>query len=137
MCYLFKMESAKLVKKVISICESVPNYIDPSLCYSEYCYQNLIKQLLHKEGIFCEIEAPVYFRTKCNLNFGWGKIDILIRGKTQIIIIELKANVRSYIKAEKQLQRYLVHFESTLPKVGLLFLYNSMDRHPIIKKVLV
>ena len=125
----------KLVQKVISICESVPSYLDPTLGYSEYCYQTLIKQLLQKENIYCEIEAPVYFKTKCGINFGWGKIDILIRGQTEVIIIELKANTRTYIKAEKQLQRYIVHFDSNLPKVGLLFLYNSMARLPIVKRI--
>ena len=124
-----------LVKKVIAICESVTKFIDPSLCYSEFCYQTLIKQLLQKENIYCEIEAPVYFRTKSGINFGWGKVDILVRGKSEIIIIELKANVRSYIKAEKQLQRYMVHFDSKLPKVGLLFLFNSLERVPIVKRV--
>ena len=123
-----------LVKNVIEICESVPNYIDTTLGYSEYCYQTLIKQLLQKENIYCEIEAPVYFRTG-NINFGWGKVDLLIRGKNQIIIIELKANVRSQIKSEKQLQRYMVHFESTLPKIGLLFMYNSMERLPFVKRI--
>ena len=123
-----------LVKNVIEICESVPNYIDTTLGYSEYCYQTLIKQLLQKQNIYCEIEAPVYFRTG-NINFGWGKVDLLIRGKNQIIIIELKANVRSQIKSEKQLQRYMVHFESTLPKIGLLFMYNSMERLPFVKRI--
>ena len=123
-----------LVKKVIEICESVPDYIDTTLGYSEYCYQTLIKQLLQKENIYCEVEAPVYFRTE-NINFGWGKVDILIRGKSQIIIIELKANVRSHIKSEKQLQRYMVHFETVLPKVGLLFMYNSMERIPFVKRI--
>ena len=123
-----------LVKKVSEICESVPDYIDTTLGYSEYCYQTLIKQLLQKENIYCEIEAPVYFRTG-DINFGWGKVDILIRGKNQIIIIELKANVRSQIKSEKQLQRYMVHFESTLPKIGLLFMYNSMERLPFVKRI--
>ena len=129
------MESpTPLVQKVISICESVPQYIDPSLGYSEFCYQSLIKQLLQKEDIYCEIESPIYFRTQ-GINFGWGKADILVRGKSEIIIIELKANVRSHIKAEKQLQRYMVHFETTLPTVGLLFMFNSLDRKSVVKRV--
>ena len=129
------MEShSPLVKKVISICESITQYIDPSLGYSEFCYQTLIKQLLQKAHIYCEIESPIYFRTK-GINFGWGKVDILVRGKSEIIIIELKANVRSHMKAEKQLQRYMVHFDTKLPKVGLLFLFNSLDRLPIVKRV--
>ena len=101
---------------------------------SEFCYQSLIKQLLQKEDIYCEIESPIYFRTQ-GINFGWGKADILVRGKSEIIIIELKANVRSHIKAEKQLQRYMVHFETTLPKVGLLFMFNSLDRKSVVKRV--
>ena len=131
------MESTPLVKQVIAICESVPSHLDTTLCYSEFCYQNLIKQLLQKNNIYCEVEAPVYFRTKSGINFGWGKIDILVRGESEIILVELKANVRSHIKPQKQLQRYLVHFESKLPKVGLLFMYNSMERLPIIKRVFV
>ena len=127
--------STSLVKKVITICESVTNYIDPTLGYSEFCYQTLIKQLLQKENIYCEIESPIYFKTRCGINFGWGKVDILVRGKSEIIIIELKANIRSQIKAEKQLQRYMVHFDSKLPKVGLLFLFNSLERLPIIKRI--
>ena len=127
------MESA-LVKKVIEVCESVSSLIDTRLGYSEYCYQNLLKQLLQRENIYVETEAPVNFSVK-GLNFGWGKIDLLIRGKSETIIVELKANVRNCTKAEFQLKRYLVHYESKLPKVGLLFMYNSLERCPVVKRV--
>ena len=132
------MESpSELVKQVTKICESVPSLIDTSLCYSEYCYQQLIRQLLTGAGLNCETEAPVYFKTKGPnpINFGWGKIDVLVRGETEVIIIELKANVKYSLKAEKQLQRYLVHFPTTQKKVGLLFLYNSVERYTCIKRV--
>ena len=128
------METSALVQKVIAVCESVSTYIDTRLGYSEYCYQNLIKQLLQKEDIYCETEAPVYFCSH-GINFGWGKIDLLIRGKTEVIIIELKANVRNCIKAEFQLKRYMVHYDTNLKKVGLLFMYNSLERCPIVKRV--
>ena len=127
---------SELVKKVITLCESVPTYLNTTLCYSEFCYQQLIKQLLQQSNIYCETEAPVYFKTKCGINFGWGKIDILVRSKDEVIIIELKANVKGIVKAEKQLQRYMEHFESDKPITGIAFLYNSMDRHPIRRVLL-
>ena len=128
---------SELVKQITNICESVPTLIDTSLCYSEYCYQQIIRQLLNRAGLNCELEAPVYFKTKepNPINFGWGKIDVLVRGEKEVVIIELKANVKYSLKAEKQLQRYLVHFPTTLQKVGLLFLYNSVERYPCIKRV--
>ena len=128
------MEPSKLVQQVIAICESVSTFLDTRLGYSEYCYQTLIKQLLRNEGIYCETEAPVNFSSK-GYNFGWGKIDLLIRGKSEVIIIELKANVRNCVKAEFQLKRYLTHYETNLKKVGLLFMYNSLERCPVVKRV--
>ena len=119
---------SELVKQVTKICESVPSLIDTSLCYSEYCYQQLIRQLLTGAGLNCETEAPVYFKTKGQnpLNFGWGKIDVLVRGEKELVIIELKANVRPNIQQHMgQLSRYMEHRHEDA--TGILCYFHGWD----------
>ena len=124
--------------EVNKICDSVETMIDTTLGYSEHCYQQLLRQLLERAGFFCETEAPVYFKTKGPnpINFGWGRIDILVPGEKEVVIIELKANVKYSIKAEQQLKRYLLHYPTKLKKTGLLMCFNTDRRVPCLINII-
>ena len=127
---------SQFLTEVKKICSSVETMIDTSLGYSEHCYQNLLRQLLDRAGYHCEVEAPVYFKTKEGINFGWGRIDILVPGEKEVVIIELKANVKYSYKSEQQLKRYLLHYPTTLKKTGILLCFNAADRKACIQHVI-
>ena len=130
--------SSEFVTKINKICDSVETMVDTDLGYSESCYQQLLRQLLERAGFFCETEAPVYFKTKGPnpINFGWGRIDILVPGEKEVVIIELKANVKYTFKAEQQLKRYLLHYPTKLKKTGILLCFNATDRLACLKRVI-
>ena len=121
--------------KVISILYEASNVINTSLDYSEFCYQTYIMTRMQQENIYVNREVICNFVVN-KIRFGWGKIDILVRGEHEIVIIELKANVKGLYRAEKQVQRYMKHFDSNLPKVGLVFMFNSSDRQSMIKRII-
>lgn len=118
-----------MIQKIREICKNIINDIDHTLFYSEYCYQSLLDSRLTQAGFTSEREVRVEFKTKDDIVYGFGLIDILIETESHLYILELKANHR-YMKRKAicQTQRYLLHYPTEKEKFGLVVLYNCNGR---------
>jgi hypothetical protein len=112
----------QLLECVTEVLHNLP--IDVSLHYTEQCYNNLIRKILHNKGYQVNTEVHCCYRTPGGISFGFGKIDVLVETETEVLIIELKANVKTINRSQCQLKRYMLHFKTNKQKYGLLALYN-------------
>ena len=112
----------QLLTCITDILHSLP--IDTSLHYTEQCYNNLIRKILANKGYRVNTEVHCCYRTPGGISFGFGKIDVLVETETDLVIIELKANVKSIDRSKSQLKRYMLHYKSNKQKHGILALYN-------------
>ena len=127
------MEAKADSETLSKIANSLP--IDTELHYTEACYQSLLRQLFERASFSVRTEVICPYTTPCGITFGLGRIDLLVETNHAVYIIELKANVTANDKAEKQLRRYMKHYETNKPKIGFLWRYNSNEKRrriPII-----
>ena len=114
------------IAHIRAVLRSLPAKIDTNLNYSEFCYQQLIKQILIRDGYKVQQEVHCTFTIETFV-IGGGRIDLMVEIADCIIIIELKANLwgnKSKSKAMCQIKRYLKHYETSKVKLGLLVMYN-------------
>ena len=117
--------TAHTIKKLARL---VADEIDTRLLYPEHCYQTLLQSLLRKAGLEAEIEVDVFYKTRGNIEYGQGRIDILVTTDSGVFVLELKANCNYSMKykAIYQTQRYLTHYHTAVPVFGMVVMYNSI-----------
>ena len=115
--------------KLKKIASEIRDHLDPKLNYSEYCYQNLLLKLYLQLDDCVKTEVPImYWNTDRTIQFGHGRVDLVVETEAEVFLIELKANTNKLRAAELQLAKYVHHYKhntkSTKKIVGLLFMFN-------------
>ncbi len=103
--------------------------------YKEVSFQNLMLYYLQKNGFNCSSEVNVSYDIDCDgvkVCVGWGRIDIIARGRENLTyIIELKCvPSHKYLETyRQQLSRYLFHYGR--PCVGCLIIFDGTGGHHV------
>ena len=98
--------------------------LDTEFDYSEHCYQTFILRRLQQQNITVNKEVTCKFQYK-KIQYGHGRIDLLVHTGDEVILIELKANVQNKPRAVNQLKKYLTHYKTECKMRGILAMYNN------------
>ncbi len=105
-----------------------------NLNYKENHFQKVLEHYLRKFVPECVVskEVNIPYKTSDGFVFAYGRLDLTVETDTEVVILELKANINFYTKQKEcfaQLRRYMKQVSTTKKVKGVLIVFG---KHPPI-----